>query len=380
MNIVSHINEIRINLKNGRFINEASVSQGILLPTLQKLGWPIFDTSIVIPEFAIEGRRVDYALCDRPNHPVLFVEVKKIGQAEGADKQLFEYAFHKGIQLALLTDGREWHFYLPGEVGEYYERRVYKLDIIERDPNDAATNLHRYLEYKSVCSGKALQAAREDYKDVSRKRQIKEILPKAWKRLLEEKDEILLELFADKVEDLCGYKPDYEICSSFISDVVRQKPSIDHPIQRNTSKELPIQGVVPTHQGKDRYPQEKSYTLSQLANESFSKRKPVYIEIEKTRIDTKDWSDLCVKFITWLIQNDYLSHKNLPLYNYSKRDKYFVNIKPEHADPHKDGYWKEVKGFYIDTKYTTKAHIKNFISTLQQLDISTIDIKIGFMS
>jgi predicted type IV restriction endonuclease len=137
-----------------------------LLPTLQALGWPVFDTSILIPQFAIEGRRVDYALCDRPNHPVLFVEVKKTGQAEGADKQLFENTFHKGIQLALLKDGREWHFYLPGEVGEYYERRVYKLDIIESDPNDSAKNLQRYLEYKNVCSGKALEAAREDYKNV----------------------------------------------------------------------------------------------------------------------------------------------------------------------------------------------------------------------
>lgn len=165
MDILSLIEQICVNLKNGRFSNEASVSQGILLPILQRLEWPVFDTSIVIPEYTIGGRRVDYALCDRIDHPVIFIEVKKTGQAEGADKQLFEYAFHKGIQLALLTDGREWHFYLPGEEGEYHERRVYKLDIIERDPNDAAKILERYREFAQVWRCKQLVRIIRQYPD-----------------------------------------------------------------------------------------------------------------------------------------------------------------------------------------------------------------------
>ncbi|MCH8956239.1 hypothetical protein IIA28_13120 [candidate division KSB1 bacterium] len=379
MDILSLIEQICVNLKNGRFSNEASVSQGILLPILQRLEWPVFDTSIVIPEYTIGGRRVDYALCDRIDHPVIFIEVKKTGQAEGADKQLFEYAFHKGIQLALLTDGREWHFYLPGEEGEYHERRVYKLDIIERDPNDAAKILERYLQFKRVCSGMALQAAREDYKTVSRQRKIKKTLTRAWSRLLEEKDEILLELLADKVEDLCGYKPDYDVCSSFISEGVMRQPAIERSKSRSTPSEPQIRGTAPTTEKQGKDPQVKSYTLSQLANENFSKIKPAYIEIEKSKFENKNWSDLCVKFVTWLVQNHYLTHSNIPIYNYSHRNKYFVNLKAEHADPNKAGYWKQVKEFYIDTQYSTKAHVKNLISTLQQLNIDSLDVKISFI-
>ena len=148
MVLVSRIQEIRQKMGRDQLQNEAAVSQGILLPILNDLGWPAFDPSVVIPQFSLEGRRVDYALCDHPDHPMIFVEVKAIGKADGADRQLFEYAFHKGVPLAILTDGKEWHFYLPAEEGEYQERRVYKLDIIEREPADIAKYFERYLKYE----------------------------------------------------------------------------------------------------------------------------------------------------------------------------------------------------------------------------------------
>jgi len=41
-------------------------------------------------------------------------------------------------------------------------------------------------------------------------------LPKAWSALLKEQDSLLLDLLAEKVEDLCGYKPDVDVCSQFL--------------------------------------------------------------------------------------------------------------------------------------------------------------------
>ena len=91
------ITKVKDDIKSGRFSNEASVSQGIVLPILLSLNWPIFDTQVVSPEFIIENRRVDYALCHPEGRPAVFIEVKRIGLSEGADRQLFEYAFHKGV-------------------------------------------------------------------------------------------------------------------------------------------------------------------------------------------------------------------------------------------------------------------------------------------
>jgi len=141
MNLEKHIEEIRAGIKAGRFVNEAAVSQGIVLRLLHALSWPAYDTQIVYPEYSLQGRRVDYALCHPPGKPIAFVEVKQIGQSEGAERQLFEYAFHIGVQLAILTDGQEWNFFLPGEQGDYGERRVYKLDIVERDISKCAARL-----------------------------------------------------------------------------------------------------------------------------------------------------------------------------------------------------------------------------------------------
>lgn len=224
MAITDHIERVRQNLKGGRFHSEAAVSQGVVLPTLHELGWPVFNTSIVIPEYSIEGRRVDFALCYPESRPVVFIEVKKVGHSDGADKQLFEYAFMLGVPMAILTDGQEWSFYLPGEQGRYDERRIYKLDLLEREISETAERLQRYISYKKVCTGEALEAAREDYRNVSRERIIAENLSKAWKMLLTEPDSLLLELFAEKVEDICGYKPELEVCGEFIErEIISQR-------------------------------------------------------------------------------------------------------------------------------------------------------------
>ncbi|MBM2825867.1 MAG: hypothetical protein HW402_1531 [Dehalococcoidales bacterium] len=101
------IERVREGLRRGSFTSEAAVSQGILLPILNEMGWPVFNTTIVMPEYSVEGRRVDYALCHPENRPAVFVEVKRVGLSESADRQLFEYAFHLGVPMAILTDGQE---------------------------------------------------------------------------------------------------------------------------------------------------------------------------------------------------------------------------------------------------------------------------------
>ncbi|OHB35011.1 MAG: hypothetical protein A2Y09_10715 [Planctomycetes bacterium GWA2_39_15] len=69
MNIESAIKEIQEKIKAGQFVNEASVSQGIVLRLLSVLGWQIFDSSIVWPQYTVEGKRIDYALCHPNSNP-----------------------------------------------------------------------------------------------------------------------------------------------------------------------------------------------------------------------------------------------------------------------------------------------------------------------
>ena len=182
---------------------------------------------------------------------MVFIEVKQVGQSEGADRQLFEYAFHLGVPMAVLTDGQEWHFYLPGEQGLYQERRVYKLDLLERNLEECETRLKRYLSYQASCSGKVLEEARRDYQGVAKDRQITLTLPLAWAKLTEEPDDLLIELIADKVESLCGYKPDPDTVASFLTNgataigssqskpILSQQPKAQKPLPNSTKQPQP---------------------------------------------------------------------------------------------------------------------------------------------
>jgi predicted type IV restriction endonuclease len=92
--------------------------------------------------------------------------------------------------MGILTDGQEWNFFLPTEQGDYGERRVYKLDILEREPQETESSLKRYLEYEVVRSGQAIEAARRDYRNATRKKRAQRTLPDAWARLIESEDDI----------------------------------------------------------------------------------------------------------------------------------------------------------------------------------------------
>ena len=212
--LIRVVEDVQYRLRAGQFTNEASVSQSAVLPILDALGWQIFDSQQVCPEYTLEGRRVDYALCHHTGKPDVFIEVKQIGKSDGADKQLFEYAFHAGVPLAILTTGQEWHFYLPAEQGTYQDRRVYKLDLLERDAEECAERLNRYLRSNGVLTGESLQAAREDYRGMAQTREMAETIPLAWHRLIEEKDDLMMEIIATRVEELCGYKPDLDMVAN----------------------------------------------------------------------------------------------------------------------------------------------------------------------
>ena len=238
MTLNEHLDDIRDDLRRGALANEASVSQGIVLRLLHALGWP-YNTQVVIPEYSVEGRRVDFALCHPPSKPLVFIEVKQVGQIKGAERQLFEYAFHTGVPIAILTDGREWHFFQPGGQGDYKERRVYKLDLTETENEESSKRLNRYLNYQLIRTGESIRAIEDDYRIVSKQRHIKISLPEAWSKLVEEADEFLLDVMAEKTESLCGYKPTGEQVLAFLKDLDREDPHSGEVPAPPIQKELP---------------------------------------------------------------------------------------------------------------------------------------------
>jgi predicted type IV restriction endonuclease len=209
--------DITARLRQGRFPNEQAISQGIVLRLLSELGWDTWDTAVVWPEYQTGEGRVDFALCHPPSKPAVLVEVKQPGKAEDGVRQALEYAFHTGVPFIVLTDGKTWSFYLPAAQGSYEDRRVYKLDLFERAPGEAAETLSRYLTRSRIESGEALETAREEYGSRHRRAQARAAIPEAWRELVEKGNEDLVEFLANAVELKAGVRPENNDVAEFLA-------------------------------------------------------------------------------------------------------------------------------------------------------------------
>jgi len=117
----------------------------------------------VTPEFSVESRRVDYSL--RLNHTnEVFLEVKKTGEdLDKYQEQLLDYSFRQGVELAILTNGTTWWFYLPTKKGDWKARKFYTIDVIQQESHDVAQKFIDLLSKANVQTGKALQHAESIY-------------------------------------------------------------------------------------------------------------------------------------------------------------------------------------------------------------------------
>jgi len=97
--------------------DEASIIQIIVLPILKELGWAIFDPDEVKPEnsvYSVSNNKTDYSLYSlRINGSnKVSLEVRKVIKVLGLH-QLSDFSFQEGANLAVLTNGEIWLFYLP---------------------------------------------------------------------------------------------------------------------------------------------------------------------------------------------------------------------------------------------------------------------------
>ena len=209
--------DLKQRIAAGSFRSEAEISRGVVSRILHELGWPVFDVHVVTPEFKIGTRKADYALCHPPGKPSVLLEVKDLGKADGkGEKQLFEYCFHQGVPIAVLTDGRSWSFFFPAGQGSYQERRFALVDLVGDDPADSAKTLSEYLQAQDVQSGEARNRAQRDYEAARQKKEAASKYASVWRKLLSGPESLLLDLFREEVEQVTGVRPDRAGAAEFI--------------------------------------------------------------------------------------------------------------------------------------------------------------------
>lgn len=181
--------EIRTGIFRNAYPNETAVRTQIVQRILHALGWDVYNPDQVCPGYTLKlktaTRRIDLALCVSNRNPRCIVELKsteyalkRIGRSDG-DRQLFEYSFHAGAPLALLTNGVNWRFYSTQSAGTYEERLVSTLDIETDTLDEIAVGLKRYLSYANTELGKAADHAREGLNARIDQHKAREALPRA---------------------------------------------------------------------------------------------------------------------------------------------------------------------------------------------------------
>jgi hypothetical protein len=89
MDFQTTIREIIASIKQREFLNEAEVTNGIVLRILNQLGWDIYDTKKVKPQYRIDNKVIDFALCFPDNKPIIIIEVKALGKLKREYPSLF---------------------------------------------------------------------------------------------------------------------------------------------------------------------------------------------------------------------------------------------------------------------------------------------------
>ncbi len=238
--LIDFIEKVKHNPKVSSYSEEAT-KNAIIQPLLRLLGWDPSNVEEVVPQYCVQNGRVDYSL-RLNNSDEFFLEVKRTGiDLEEYQEQLLDYSFRQGVELAGLTNGTTWWFYLPMKKGSWETRKFYSIDIHQQESKDIASKFVDLLSKDNIQAGRAVRHAESIYKGRVKKEKIKDALPEAWNNIISEsiseKETLLLDLIAETTEKLCGFKPGLAEVAQFL------KPYKDRfllpPEEEISAKEAP---------------------------------------------------------------------------------------------------------------------------------------------
>lgn len=220
----NHILEIQQGIKRGQSSNKAAIAQGIVLRLLQALSWPTYDIDIVIPKYEISNDYFDYALCTSSSKPAVFIEINEGILEVEQENRILANAHQATVPITIITNGKEWRFYLTSTQGHFQKILIYRLDLLESSVGEIVQYLGRFLAYDAVCSGAAYENALHDY--ASKENQISMWLPVVWSQLVERQNETVVTLIADEVEKKSGYRPDKGAVLGYLAKLSTEKPDV----------------------------------------------------------------------------------------------------------------------------------------------------------
>ena len=356
------IKEIK-NDPNISALNEAQAKRSVIERILEFLGWDMYNYNEVKLEYGVETLWVDYALLINGENKV-FIEAKRPSEKlEAHQKQLLDYSFGEGVASAILTNGIAWWFYLPLKEGAWNDRKFYTIDIIEQEIEDIVDKFSLLLSRENVASGEAVRQAESILKSRQREKIVKENLPKAWNKIIQNAvspDSLLVDLLAETVEEVCGFQPAGDEILGFIRSHHEKwllSPELGREVPPPTTR------PIATRKPRTEKQTEGSKQM-QINGESYVLRY------------TKE---ILVNTANWLIGKGYLKHADSPLKISTRAKRSLINSTPAHPTGQQFRAGEKLNnGLYVETHASTKQNIEYAKKLLEKYGYDPEILKIEY--
>jgi hypothetical protein len=305
----------------------------------------------VCPEYSVEGGRVDYCLTINGRNSV-FLEAKRINEdLNRHEKQLLDYAFKCGVDIAILTNGVVWWLYLPLARGNWADRKFLSINITEQNPQEAASKFKQFLLKENIRTGCALKEIKEIHDSKERNNVIQKTIPIIIKELFMDADEDFMEFLSNKVESRCGYRPDVELLANFIRQTELKSP-MDGSSFVNSRSQVP---------GKEDVPKLGHSTEGSVSHRE-SREKGVVVKLDNLVIKAKSVSDMYLQALRHLVDSGLIKKIALPYATSGKR--YLLSQNSEHPAGNPFVVPIEYKGYCMEAHKDYKnalSHLKNML-------------------
>ena len=210
-------------------LDETRTRMMLIDPMLNALGWDTTDPGMVIPEYRIGDKKVDYALTKVPKgrrraQPIAFVEAKRMVEyLRDHRRQVFNYAYAAGVKYGCLTNGVRWVLY-----------DVFNKDAPRNDLRVLDVSLRHESAFNCAVKLLLLQAANLEHGKILSIPGAQALLNRAVEaRVSPAVVELLLDRGADtRASDSRGWTPLHHAVASVARCVALGCSALLHPMER----------------------------------------------------------------------------------------------------------------------------------------------------
>lgn len=333
-------------MREQRVTSERAVEHVVVLPVLRALGWDPSSTEDMCPEYPVEKGRVDWALLSR-GEPEVFVELKEPQRdLTNDEEQLLNYAFRRGVDLAVLTNGGEWRLYLPLKPGDWSQRRFAVVRLTADHCEDAARDLEKFLSRRRVLDGSASRDAQALWKHSRDNERLRRLLPPAVRELLSPPAPSLVAFLQEQLKEVAGSLPPADLVGEILGELVSGNPvgatnRVAAPSPRRATKPKALVASSPSDATEPLPPG--------ILPPPFAK--PSSMAIAGDAFPVKTWKEVLVNVAEWLIAQG----APLPVGERKQGNKRTL------IATRTDGMWEPTllsNGLYLETHYSAQDCIR----------------------